>query len=144
MTKFKWISRKKEDSLFMGTTSDFYQPTDSSSSPSIPTRCPLSSCSLLRWAAWSLGWGGDMPLSGHDITDIHFRWGTFALVSDPKVSAVPACLLPGCLRRCFASPYSKGRAADGKDLGLDSALFSNRCVNLDNDTALLSLHFLIH
>lgn len=144
MTKFKWLSRKKEDSLFMGKTSDFYQPTDSSSPPPIPPRCPLSSCSLLRWAAWRRGWWGDMPLGGHDITDIHFRWSIFALVSDLRVSAVPACLLPGCLRRCFASPYSKGRAADGKDLGLGSALFSNWHVILDNDTAFLSLHFLIH
>lgn len=134
MTKCKWLSRKKEDSLFLGTTADFYQPTDSSSPPPIPTRCPLFSYFLLGWAAWRLGWGGDMPLSGHDVTDIHFRWDTFAFVSDPRVSAVLACLLPGCLRRCFASPYSKGRAADRKDLSLGSALFSNWRVILDNNS----------
>lgn len=75
-----------------------------------------------------------MSLGGQDMTGIHFRLGTFAFVSDLRVSAAAACSFPRCPRRCPESPCSKGRAADGKDLGLGSAVFCTCCVILDNDS----------
>lgn len=94
MTKFKWLSRKKKKRLSLHGKS--YQFPNCNASP-VPTRHPLSLCSLLRWAVWRWGRRGAMPLGDQNMTGIHLRSGTSTVVSDPRVSAVPSCPCPGYL-----------------------------------------------
>lgn len=71
---------------------------------------------------------GRRALGGQNMTGIHFKPGTSTVVSDPRVSAVPACPFQGVPGGALSCPYfCKRQVCGGEGLGFGPGFLSLMC-----------------